>query len=318
MPQKNREEAGVLSKPIRDIYQAIKQLQAVFTGGTITVTGTVSVTEPVSVDDNSGSLTVDTPQLPTTIGQKAMAASTSVVIASDQSAVPVTISSGTITAAAVAGTTAHDSPGTSVNPVGVGGYASAAAPSNVSTTTDIVRAWYLLNGAQAINVTAAGALIGGDASNGLDVDVTRLPALVAGTANIGDVDVLTVPAPLSTTGNGSAATALRVTVANDSTGVVAATTTPVGNATATLTNVGDSASSVTLLASNASRRAATFFNDSTANCYVKFGTTASTTSFTILMRAGSYYEVPGSYTGRIDGIWASDAGGDMRVTEITA
>ena len=36
--------------------------------------------------------------------------------------------------------------------------------------------------------------IGGDATNGLDVDVTRLPALVAGTANIGDVDVLTVPA----------------------------------------------------------------------------------------------------------------------------
>ena len=34
----------------------------------------------------------------------------------------------------------------------------------------------------------------GDTTNGLDVDVTRLPALVAGTANIGDVDVLTLPA----------------------------------------------------------------------------------------------------------------------------
>lgn len=33
----------------------------------------------------------------------------------------------------------------------------------------------------------------GDATNGLDIDVTRLPALVAGTANIGDVDVLTAP-----------------------------------------------------------------------------------------------------------------------------
>lgn len=38
-------------------------------------------------------------------------------------------------------------------------------------------------------------LIGGDATNGLDVDVTRLPALVAGTANIGDVDVATGPLP---------------------------------------------------------------------------------------------------------------------------
>jgi hypothetical protein len=47
--------------------------------------------------------------------------------------------------------------------------------------------------------------------------------LASGTNNIGDIDVLTVPAPLSTTGNGTAATALRVTVASDSTGVVAVT-----------------------------------------------------------------------------------------------
>ena len=45
-------------------------------------------------------------------------------------------------------------------------------------------------------------------------------ALPAGNNNIGDVDVLTVPAPLSTTGGGTEATALRVTVANDSTGVL--------------------------------------------------------------------------------------------------
>lgn len=45
--------------------------------------------------------------------------------------------------------------------------------------------------------------------------------LPPGTSNIGDVDVLTVPAPLSTTGGGTQATALRVTVASDSTGVIA-------------------------------------------------------------------------------------------------
>lgn len=49
-------------------------------------------------------------------------------------------------------------------------------------------------------------------------------SIPAGTNNIGDVDVLTVPAPLSTTGNGTAATALRVSLANDSTGIVALTT----------------------------------------------------------------------------------------------
>lgn len=41
----------------------------------------------------------------------------------------------------------------------------------------------------------------GDTANGIDVDVTRLPALVAGTANIGDVDVLTLPALVASTAN---------------------------------------------------------------------------------------------------------------------
>ena len=45
------------------------------------------------------------------------------------------------------------------------------------------------------------AAIAGDATNGLDVDVTRLPALPAGTNNIGDVDVLTLPALAAGTNN---------------------------------------------------------------------------------------------------------------------
>lgn len=97
----------------------------------------------------------------------------------------------------------------------------------------------------AISTDGSATLIPADATNGIDVDVTRLSALVAGsavigkvgidqttpgttnavqllagTANIGDVDVLTVPAPLSTTGTGTEATALRVTIATDSTGVL--------------------------------------------------------------------------------------------------
>lgn len=93
----------------------------------------------------------------------------------------------------VGGGTAHDAVDSGL-PLKVGGYASAAAPTGVSGDGDRVNAWFLRNGAQATVLTAAGALVGGDAANGLDVDVTRLPALVAGSANIGDVDVLTVPA----------------------------------------------------------------------------------------------------------------------------
>ena len=90
----------------------------------------------------------------------------------------------------------------------------------VSADGDNVAAKGNSAGAQYVELLAGVAKIGGDAANGLDVDVTRLPALVAGTANIGDVDVLTVPAPLSTTGGGTEAAALRVTVASDSTGVL--------------------------------------------------------------------------------------------------
>ena len=85
-----------------------------------------------------------------------------------------------------------------------------------------------------------------DTTNGLDVDVTRLPALVAGTANIGDVDVLTVPAPLSTSGGGTEATALRVTLASDSTGLVSIDD---NNSSITVDNGGTFAVQATLQAS---------------------------------------------------------------------
>ena len=94
----------------------------------------------------------------------------------------------------------------------MGGYAKAAAPTAVSADGDAVNAWHLLNGAQATVLTAAGALIGGDATNGLQVDVTRLPALVAGSAaigklaansgvDIGDVDILSIAAGDNNIGN---------------------------------------------------------------------------------------------------------------------
>lgn len=60
----------------------------------------------------------------------------------------------------------------------------------------------------------------GGAISGTEVQVDVVAALPAGTNNIGDMDIVTVPAPLSTTGGGTEATALRVTVASDSTGVL--------------------------------------------------------------------------------------------------
>lgn len=91
-----------------------------------------------------------------------------------------------------------------------------------------------------------------------------------------------------------------------------------GSSSASTSNVNDTASSTTLIASNSSRRGAAIFNDSTVSLYVKFGATASATSFTVLIAAQGYYELPANpsvYTGVVDGIWASDASGAARITE---
>jgi hypothetical protein len=87
------------------------------------------------------------------------------------------------------------------------------------------------------------------------------------------------------------------------------------SATPTISIPAGSTSSTTLLALNTNRLGATIHNDSAVALYVKLGSTASTTSFTIKMAADSYYEVPFNYTGVIDGIWAS-ATGAARVTEL--
>lgn len=85
-----------------------------------------------------------------------------------------------------------------------------------------------------------------------------------------------------------------------------------------LTNVASvSANSIIVLGINLGRRLAMFYNDSTAVLYLKFGLTASTTSYTVQIAAGQYYEMPSPvYTGEIDGIWAS-TNGSVRVTELT-
>jgi len=188
------------------------------------------------------------------------------------------------------------------------------------------------NGTQPVtgSGTATGALRVELPTNG-----TGTVGLNAGTNNIGDVDVLTINgvAPAFNTGARSATTQ-RVTIATDD--VVPASqsgtwTVQPGNtanttpwlvaqqtySTSSVTSVAGSATSVQLLASTSGRKAAYFYNDSGAICYLKLGTTASTSSFTVAMAANSFYELPyPSYTGRIDAIWAS-ATGNIRITEIT-
>jgi hypothetical protein len=75
---------------------------------------------------------------------------------------------------------------------------------------------------------------------------------------------------------------------------------------------------VAILASNSSRLGATIYNDSTAALYLLLASgSASATNFTVKVAADGYYEVPFGYTGAIDGVWASNASGNARVTEFS-
>lgn len=93
---------------------------------------------------------------------------------------------------------------------------------------------------------------------------------------------------------------------------------PEANASASVSLVAASATSVTLLAANADRRGATFFYEGNKNLYLKLGTPASTTSYTVRMGNAGYYEVPAFYTGIVTGIWDKTGGSDnnVLVTEI--
>jgi hypothetical protein len=70
------------------------------------------------------------------------------------------------------GIVAHDAAASTVLPMLVGGFASAAAPSDVSLDTDSVRSWHLRNGAGVVAISAAGVLITAT-SNSLNVNVTN-------------------------------------------------------------------------------------------------------------------------------------------------
>ena len=88
----------------------------------------------------------------------------------------------------------------------------------------------------------------------------------------------------------------------------------IGPATATTASVASSATNVTLWAAAGGTRGRAVFNDSTAVLYLKYGATASTSSFTVQIASNGYYEFPQpTYVGQVDGIWAA-ANGNARLT----
>lgn len=269
-------------------------------------------------------------KLPATLGQKAMAASLSVVVSSDQSTIPVSAASlplptGAATEATLSSlngkVTACDTGAVVVSssalPTGAATEATLSTLNGKVTACDtgavVVSSSALPSGAATEATLAAnGVLIGAvnEAAPGTDTASSGLNGRLQRIAQRLTSMIAQLPATL---GQKTMANSLAVTMASDQSAVP---TNEAGAGTGTTSNVASSASNVTILASNANRKGATVTNDSTAVLYLKFGATASTSSYTVQVPSMGYYEVPFKYTGIIDGIWSS-ANGNARVTELT-
>lgn len=97
---------------------------------------------------------------------------------------------------------------------------------------------------------------------------------------------------------------------------------PVGPGQATaasLSALGSAAVNAQLLAANASRKGLILVNTDANDVYVKYGATASLTSFSVRIAGnGGYWEMPAPiYVGAIDAIWAADGAGSLYATEMS-
>lgn len=179
----------------------------------------------------------------------------------------------------------------------------------------------LIGGTDGTNLRAASALNTSPSGSEYGLVVRNIPS---GTQTIsGTVTANAGSGTFNVTGTGSAGSPAAgvITIQGITSGTAVTVTGTIAltkSSTATLSSVSGSASSTSLLASNASRLGATFFNDSSAILWLKLGTTASTTSFTVRLMPNDFWEIPGTYiyTGAIDGIWALSTGA-VRITELT-
>ena len=91
---------------------------------------------------------------------------------------------------------------------------------------------------------------------------------------------------------------------------------PITSATATATTVAASSTSTKILAANPDRKGAQFWNTSASTLFIKLGSAASATSYSLQMGPGDYFEMPFGFTGDVNGIWQS-ASGNVLITELT-
>ncbi len=85
-----------------------------------------------------------------------------------------------------------------------------------------------------------------------------------------------------------------------------------------VTSVASSTSVVQLVALNSARRAFYAYNNATTDLYLKFGMGASSSSYSLILSAKGFYEMPTPiYPGIITGVWAGSPTGAVSLTELS-
>lgn len=99
-------------------------------------------------------------------------------------------------------------------------------------------------------------------------------------------------------------------------GSVAAVSTPLSTTTSSVYAVLSSITAISVMALNTARDGGQIYNNSGTTMFIKLGTVATTSVFTVAMQPGDYYELPTGWTGVVSGISASNAG-VITVTELS-
>ena len=138
--------------------------------------------------------------------------------------------------------------------------------------------------------------ISGTVTVGNSVTIGSLPALVAGTNQIGSVTASisgTVPISISSVTIGNSVTIGSLPAIS---GTVTANTFALQGTAVTTSNFTSTTASTALANYNATRQVLTIFNEGAGNLHIAPGATCTTIAYQVRLSAGDYYEVPNHQT----------------------
>ena len=155
----------------------------------------------------------------------------------------------------------------------------------------------------ASDSTVTFGTIRGTVTIGNSVTIASLPALAAGTAQIGSV---------------TASISNSVTIASlpAISGTVTANTFALQGTAVTTSNFTSTTASTVLANYNATREVLTIFNEGAGNLHICAGATCTTIAYQVRLSAGDYYEVPNHQTTITHSAVFATAG-TARVTEVS-